>query len=309
MIDLEKFKGVFPAFPACYENGKISTDRTVMLAKYCLAKGAKGVYITGSSGEFIYQTLEERKQVMKAVTDAVGGKMTIIAHVGACATEDAVELAKYAAQCGVDAISSVPPFYFAQPEYGIIEYWNAMIEASKLPFILYNIPGTTGVSISFDVFRKMLENPYVVGIKNTSLPVMDILQFKQCGGDHCVVFNGPDEQFVAGRLMGADSGIGSTYVAMLDLYLKADEYVRCGDFVKAADIQKFMTLTTLDIIHKHGHLLSGLKYLLHKQGLEIGEVRSPLIPVNDQDKMELDEIHERITQATYKWCGKIPGKV
>ena len=234
--------------------------------------------------------------------------MTVIAHVGACATEDAVELAAYAAQCHVDAISSVPPFYFAQPEYGVIEYWNAMIEASHLPFILYNIPGTTGVSISFEIFKKMLENPYVIGIKNTSLPVMDILQFKECGGDRCVVFNGPDEQFVAGRLMGADSGIGSTYVAMLDLYLKADEYVRAGDFVHAAEIQKFLTLTTLEIIHKHGHFLSGLKYLLHKQGLEIGEVRRPLVPVNDQDKKELDEIESSIEAATMKWCGTVPGK-
>ena len=310
MIDLEKFKGVFPAFPACYdEEGNISPERAKMLARYCLEKGAKGVYLTGSSGEFVYQTVQERKQVIRAVTEEVGGRMTIIAHVGACATGDAVELAAYAAQCGVDAISSVPPYYFAQPEYGVVEYWNAMIDAAKLPFILYNIPGTTGVSISFDIFRKMLENPYVIGIKNTSLPVMDILQFKACGGDRCVVFNVPDEQFVAGRLMGADSGIGSTYLVMLDLYLKADEFIRQGDFVRAAEIQKFMTMTTLDIIHKHGHLLSGLKYLLHLQGMDIGEVRRPLVKVNDQDKRELDRIAERIRQATMDWCGKVPSKV
>ena len=310
MINLEKFKGVFPAFPACYdEKGNISPERSKMLARYCLEKGARGVYLTGSSGEFVYQTVEERKQVIRAVTEEVGGKMTIIAHVGACATDDAVELASYAAQCGVDAISSVPPFYFAQPEYGVMEYWNAMIDAAKLPFILYNIPGTTGVSISFDIFKKMLENPYVIGIKNTSLPVMDIMRFKACGEDNCVVFNGPDEQFVAGRLMGADSGIGSTYLVMLDLYLKADEYIRQGDFVNAAEIQKFMTTTTLKIIQKHGHLLSGLKYLLHLQGMEIGSVRRPLVPVNDQDKKELNEIAEEIREATMRWCGKIPGKV
>lgn len=309
MFDLEKFKGVFPAFPACYDDdGKISQDRTKMLAEYCLAKGAKGVYLTGSSGEFVYQTVDERKQIIRAVTEAVGGKLTIIAHVGACATSDAVELAGYAAQCGVDAISSVPPYYFAQPEYGIMDYWNAMIDAAKLPFILYNIPGTTGVSISTEVFRKMLENPYVIGIKNTSLPVMDILRFKECGGDQCVVFNGPDEQFVAGRLMGADSGIGSTYLVMLDLYLQADRLIRTGDYAQAAEIQKFITNTIFEIIDKHGHLLSGLKYLLHLQGLEIGEVRRPLVPVNDQDKRELDQIAQRIEQATMRWCGHAPGK-
>ena len=70
---------------------------------------------------------------------------------------------------------------------------------------------------------------------------MDMLQFKACGKDRCVVFNGPDEQFVAGRLMGADSGIGSTYVVMLDLYLKADACIRAGDYALAGEIQRFMT--------------------------------------------------------------------
>lgn len=310
MYDLEKFKGVFPAFPACYDDtGHISVERTKMLAEYCLQRGAKGVYLTGSSGEFVYQTVEERKQIIRAVTEAVGGRMTVIAHVGACATDDAVELARYAAECGVDAISSVPPYYFAQPEYGVMEYWNAMIDAAKIPFILYNIPGTTGVSISFEVFRKMLENPYVIGIKNTSLPVMDILQFKECGGDRCVVFNGPDEQFVAGRLMGADSGIGSTYLVMLDLYLQADRFIRGGDYVQAAQIQKFLTNTTLEILSLHGHLLSGLKHLLRLQGMEIGEVRRPLVPVSDQDKRELEQIAQRIKQETMRWCDCIPGKI
>ena len=189
-----------------------------------------------------------------------------------------------------------------------MDYWNAMIDAAKLPFILYNIPGTTGVSISTEVFRKMLENPYVIGIKNTSLPVMDILRFKECGGDQCVVFNGPDEQFVAGRLMGADSGIGSTYLVMLDLYLQADRLIRAGDYAQAAEIQRFITNTIFEIINKHGHLLSGLKYLLHLQGLEIGEVRRPLVPVNDQDKRELDQIAQRIEQATMRWCDCVPGK-
>ena len=308
MIDLEKFKGIFPAFPACYDdNGEISPERTQDLVRYCAERGAKGVYITGSSGEVPYQTVDERRLTMTAVKEAADG-LTVIAHVGAAATRDSVALAKYAAECGIDAISSVPPYYFAQPDYGIMDYWNAMIEAAHLPFILYNIPGTTGVTISFEIFRKMLENPYVIGIKNTSLPVMDMLQFKACGKDRCVVFNGPDEQFVAGRLMDADSGIGSTYVVMLDLYLKADACIRAGDYALAGEIQRFMTTATLDILRCHGHLISGLKYILHLQGFDIGEARRPLVPVNDDDRRALEEIERRIEEATMKYCGRKPGR-
>ncbi|MEG0914002.1 MAG: dihydrodipicolinate synthase family protein, partial [Oscillospiraceae bacterium] len=284
MTNLEKFKGVFPAFPACYdEKGNVSVERNKMLVEYCRAKGASGVYITGSSGEFVYQSVEERKLIMSSVTQAAAGKFTVIAHVAANSTKDSVTLASFANECGCDAISSVPPYYFALPDYGVMEYWNAMIEAAKLPFILYNIPSNTGVSITVDIFKKMLENPYVIGMKNTSLPVMDILRFKSCGEDRCVIFNGPDEQFVAGRLMGADSGIGSTYLAMLDLYLKANEHIESGDYVSAAEIQKLITTNIFEILSMHGHLASSLKYILHKQGLEIGEARLPLVSVNESD--------------------------
>ena len=71
MIDLEKFKGIFPAFPACYDdNGEISPERTQDLVRYCAERGAKGVYITGSSGEFPYQTVDERRLTMKAAKEA-----------------------------------------------------------------------------------------------------------------------------------------------------------------------------------------------------------------------------------------------
>lgn len=95
--DLEKYKGIIPAFYACYDDeGNISPERVQKLAKYYLEKGVKGLYVGGSSGECIYQTVAERKLVLENVMEAVGGKMTIIAHVAAPLTRDSIELAKHA---------------------------------------------------------------------------------------------------------------------------------------------------------------------------------------------------------------------
>ena len=82
MSDIKKYQGIFPAFYACYEdNGPVSPARTRALAKYLLEKGVKGLYVGGSSGECIYQGVEERKTILENVMAEVGGKMTIIAHV------------------------------------------------------------------------------------------------------------------------------------------------------------------------------------------------------------------------------------
>ena len=72
------------------------------------------------------------------------------------------------------------------------------------------------------------KNPRVIGVKNSSMPTQDIETFLRLGGENCVVFNGPDEQFAAGRAIGAQGGIGGTYAAMPGLFLKMDKLVREG---------------------------------------------------------------------------------
>ena len=112
-MNTEKFKGVFPAFYACYDdNGEISAERTQLLAKHLMEKGVKGLYVGGSSGECIYQSVEDRKKILENVMKAVKGKLTIIAHVACNNTKDSCELAAHAESQGVDAIAAIPPIYF-----------------------------------------------------------------------------------------------------------------------------------------------------------------------------------------------------
>ena len=116
MKDLTKYQGIFPAFYACYdENGAISPEATRALAKHLLDKGVKGLYVGGSSGECIYQSVAERKLTLENVMAEVGGKLTIIAHVACNNTADSRELAAHAESLGVDAIAAIPPIDFHLP--------------------------------------------------------------------------------------------------------------------------------------------------------------------------------------------------
>src|SRR5699024_10268682 len=212
MRDLTKYHGVIPAFYACYDDeGEISPERVQSLTKYFIEKGVKGVYVNGSSGECIYQSVQDRKTVLENVVKAAQGKLTIIAHVACNNTKDSQELARHAESLGVDAIAAIPPIYFRLPEYAIAKYWNDISDAApNTDFIIYNIPQLAGVALTPSLYEKMRENPRVIGVKNSSMPVQDIQTFCKAGDDY-IVFNGPDEQFISGRLIGAQGGIGGTY--------------------------------------------------------------------------------------------------
>ncbi len=297
-----KFKGIFPAFYACYDDlGEVSEERTHALAHYLLEKGVQGLYVGGSSGECIYQNLEERKATLKYVAEAVRGKLTLIAHVGAPSTRDSVVLAEYAAELGYDALSAIPPIYFKLPESSIYNYWTSIMESTDLPFIIYNIPQTTGYSLSLNLFKKLLENPKVIGVKNSSMPVMDIERFKAAGGDNIIVFNGPDEQYVSGRLIGADSGIGGTYAAMPELLLKAEEYVSSGNFTDARRIQHDITDIIIALCSLNGNMYSAIKEVLKLNGVNVGSVRAPLEPVTGEDLNKVAEIKVMIDTAILKY--------
>ena len=301
MTKLEKYKGIIPAFYACYdENGNISGERVQELAKFYLDKGVKGLYVGGSSGECIYQNVTERKEVLENVMAAVGGKMTIIAHVAAPSTRDSVELAKHAESLRVDALAAIPPIYFGLPEFAIRDYWTAMMNATSLDFIIYNIPQTTGYALSVNMLKEMMSFDQVIGVKNSSMPVQDIYLFKRNAGKEIVVFNGPDEQFVAGRIMGADAGIGGTYGVMPELFLAANQAIEDSEIEKAQEIQIMIDDIIFKMLEAKGNLYDVMKAVLVKRGITIGSVRAPLPRITSEDMSIVEEAYGMIEIAIDK---------
>lgn len=303
-MNLERYKGIIPAFYACYDElGEISESRTKELCNYLYKKGVKGLYVGGSSGECIYHSLEERKATLKYVAQQLKGKLTLIAHVGAPSTRDSVVLAKYAEELGYDAVSAIPPIYFKFSESSVYKYWTEIMDATTMPFIIYNIPQTTGFDLSLNLFKKLIENEKVIGVKNSSMPVMDIERFKATAGDNFIVFNGPDEQYVSGRIIGADSGIGGTYGVMPELFLMAEKFVSAGDFENARKIQHDINDIIVALCSLNGSLYSTIKEVLKLNGVYIGSVRGPLESVSGDDLNKIAGIKALIDNAIQKYKG------
>ena len=305
MKDITKYQGIIPAFYACYEDdGEISPERVETLTKHLIEKGVKGVYVGGSSGECIYQSVEERKIVLEHVMKAAEGKLTVIAHVACNNTSDSKKLAAHAQALGVDAIAAIPPIYFHLPEYAIAEYWNDISSAAPdTDFVIYNIPQLAGVALTMPLFREMKKNPRVAAVKNSSMPVQDIQMFKMEGGKGFVVFNGPDEQLVSGLAMGADGGIGGTYGVMPELYLWIKELTDVGKIEEAREIQYAADEIIYGMCSCHGNMYAVIKEILRiRENLNIGGVRKPLPEIIPEDMKQIKKCASMIDEAIKKFC-------
>ena len=302
MKDTTKFEGIIPAFYACYDaEGKINPTAVRELTRYFIAKGVKGLYVGGSSGECIYQSKEERKLVLENVMAEAKGKLTVIAHVACNNTADSMELAAHAESLGVDAIAAIPPIYFKLPPYAIAKYWNDMSAAApNTDFIIYNIPQLAGVALSVPLLKEMLKNPRVIGVKNSSMPTQDIQMWRDEGA---IVFNGPDEQLISGLVMGATGGIGGTYGAMPELYNELFRCVKAGELDKALEIQNDCCRIIYKMCSAHGNMYAVIKAILRKQGApDCGSVRAPLAELVEADMAIVDESAAMITAAIAKYC-------
>lgn len=207
-------------------------------------------------------------------------------------TREACELARHAEENRCHAISAVPSVYYRLSEESIKRHWDEITAAADLPFFIYNIPATTGYNLSMNLFEKMLENERVAGVKNSSDSSWQINMFKQIGGDNFVVFNGPDEQYLAGRMMGADGGIGGTYGCMPELYLKLEDCIQKGLFDEAKRWQNVITAIIMKLL-SFPSLYGAAKTIIRMRGCNIGQPRLPFMPV-PEDYPGIREVYEEI---------------
>lgn len=295
MYKLEKFRGVFVALNAIFtEDDEVNIDATKELVKIYKAKGVKGVYVCGSTGEGFMLSTEERMQVAEAVKEAAGDDFTVIVHVGCASTKESILLAKHCESIGVDAISAVPSVYYRLPAKSVEKHWDGIIDSTELPFIIYNIPQLTGFNLPYYLFKRMAQNPKVIGIKNSEEPVFGMERFRTIAGEDFIIFNGSDEQFLGGRLMGADSAIGGTYGTMPELFVRLNELINENKIEQAKALQFKINDVIFDLLSCDSLYGAAKQVISIRFGVECGQPRSPFLPVARDEKVIA--IAEKINQ-------------
>lgn len=293
-MELNKFRGVFCALNAIYDNDdNVDTEKMKQLVKVYKAKGVKGVYACGSTGEGFLLSMDERKKVAQAVKEAAGDDFTVIVHIGCPSTRESIELAKHCESIGVDAVSAVPGVYYHLSEESVKLHWQSIIDATSLPFIIYNIPQLTGFNLSPEMLGELAHNEKVIGVKNSAEPVYLMERYRQAAGDDFIIFNGSDEQFVGGRLMGADAGIGGTYGCMPELFVALDKLVNENRIEEAKALQYKINECIFDLLSCKSLYGAAKQVMSIRFGIDCGDPRKPFLPVAEEDAKPIAEKIEK----------------
>lgn len=298
MTDLNKFRGVFCALNAIYDkDDNIDRDKMKQLVKVYKSLGVRGVYACGSTGEGFLLSTEERKQVAAAVKEAAGDDFTVIVHVGCASTKESIELAKHAQSIGADAVSAVPSVYYHLPAESVKLHWESIINATDVPFIIYNIPQLTGFDLSPAMLGEFAKNEKIIGVKNSAEPVYLMERYRKAAGDDFIIFNGSDEQFVGGRIMGADAGIGGTYGCMPELFVALDNLVNENRIEEAKVLQYKINDCIFDLLACKSLYGAAKQVISLRFGIDCGQPRSPFLPVSREDAKPIaDKINKYVNE-------------
>ena len=289
-----KLSGVMPALLTPFDrDGQVNPAVLCEMVEFQLAHGVTGFYLTGSTGEGLLLSPEERRLVVETVVAQVRGRVPVVVHVGALTTRAARALAAQAEEAGADAISSIPPIYYKVGLEGIKQYYIQVAAASSLPFYIYNIPGTTAVNIPVETVQDLLAAiPTLRGIKHTSYDFFQMRKFVELRDGCFNVISGPDEMMIAAQAMGADGAIGTTENLLPHVFARAYETFHAGDVAAAQALQAEIN-RVINVFFQFPSL-SAVKEMMRLIGFDCGAGRPPNLPLTDEQKGRLREMLEEI---------------
>lgn len=260
---------------------QIAEKQLEKLLERVYGAGCEGVYVNGSTGEGLLQTVATRKQVTEIVMANSPRDKHVVVHVGATRPEDAFDLARHAKAQKVAAISSLPPLGGYSPAE-IRAYYESLAKVADLPILVYYFPDVAPSINRLDQILDLCSIPGVVGLKFTDFDLYRMERIKRSG---YLVFNGRDEVLAAGLLMGADGGIGTFYNLVPELFVKVRACALAGDWSAAMEVQKRIN-TLIELTLKHPPL-PAVKEMIAWSGIDCGRCLVPRQGLSHQQQAAL----------------------
>jgi 4-hydroxy-tetrahydrodipicolinate synthase len=174
-----------------FREGQLDLDGLGQLIEWQIASGSHGISVTGTTGEPSSLTLDERKRVMRAAAQAVGGRVPFVPGTGSTNHAETLELSRYAQELGAAAILVITPYYNRPSQEGLFRHFDAVAKAVELPVILYNIPGRTAVNLEVDTVARLRDaNANIAGVKESNKDFEHINRLLHRLGRDFLVYSG-----------------------------------------------------------------------------------------------------------------------
>ena len=231
------FKGMATAMVTPMTSTGVDYDALERFIEFQLENGINALVAVGTTGESATLTPEERKAVIRFTVKKVNGRVPVIAGTGTNNTSHVLDFSKSACDDGADALLVVTPYYNKATQSGLIAHYTAVADAAEKPLILYNVPGRTGCNIQPATVNVLADHPNIVGIKEASGDMSQVVDIFQMCGDRIDVYSGEDALSVPFISMGGAGTISVLSNVVPKLSVEMTDAAFRNDYAAASALQ------------------------------------------------------------------------
>lgn len=286
------FKGAGVAIVTPFKDGKFDKEAYEKLIDFQIENGTQALIVLGTTGEASTINHEEKEVVIRTAVKKVGKRIPVIVGTGSNCTSSAVESSKQADELGADGILIVTPYYNKCTNKGMIAHFTAVANATKLPVILYNVPSRTAVNIPPEVVVAMSKVENVIGVKEASGNMSQILEIKRLVPEDFMIYSGNDDQVIPVYACGGHGVISVASNAIPKEMQQMCEAFMAGDIPEALRLQlnykKF-----IDLIFSEVNPIP-IKAALNEMSYIENELRLPLTPMEEVNRNKLVDEMKRL---------------
>ena len=276
------FRGSFTALVTPFKNEGLDEKAFRDLVDWQVAEGTSGFVPVGTTGESPTLSHEEHRQVVKWCVEQARGRVPVIAGAGSNSTEEAIEFARHAQECGADAVLVVTPYYNKPTQEGLYRHFKAINDAIRIPIFIYNIPARSVIDMSVDTMKRLFELDNIAGVKDATANVVRVSQQRAAMGEGFNQLSGEDATALGFMAHGGHGCISVTSNVAPRLCAEFQDACLKGDYRAALRLQdKLMPLHTALFIETNP---APAKYALSVLGKCAEMVRLPMVPLADRSK-------------------------
>lgn len=276
------FKGCGTAIVTPFTQDGVNFEEFRKLIEFQIENKVDAIIVCGTTGEAATMTENEKKQTIKFAIDVVAKRTKVIVGTGSNNTKTAIEMSKWAQEIGADGILVVTPYYNKTTQNGLIAHYTEIAKSVKLPIIMYNVPGRTGVNILPSTCKELSKVENIVGIKEASGDISQVAKIASLCGDDFSIYSGNDDQIIPVLSLGG-KGVISVLSNVMPEYTHDMVYHYFNGNTEQAMKMQLEVIDLIDALFVEVNPIP-VKYALNLMGFDFGKPRLPLIEMAESNK-------------------------
>lgn len=284
-----KFGKVITAMVTPFDNqGQIDFDATTRLLDYLIENGTEAVVVAGTTGESPTLSHKEKLSLFRHTVKTVDGRIPIIAGTGSNNTQASIDLTKEAEEIGIDAALIVAPYYNKPNQRGLYAHFKAVADSTKLPIMLYNIPGRSVVKIEPETVIELSKISNIVSVKDSTGDLSSMTKVITGTPDDFSLYSGDDDLTLPVAAIGGNGIVSvSSHIVGNEMQAMLQAY-EAGNVGEAARIHQQILPVMQGLFQAPNP--APVKEALNQKGITVGGVRLPLVELSEEEKENISEL-------------------